>query len=333
MPGQAIDFSGLPAKLQSYSTRDADKLLSQILITDQNFLDYMQLYVDVQDEQALTQMFMTSVLQPGNKDTFTPKGTLGFKNRIGKVRACKIDYKLTPTQITTMWKGYLGRIAKSKRDNVYAVPFQQDILNAISNKAKEEIRLEGLFKGVYREDSSNANRVFDGILSLLVRDSIVSAGNIFAGAPITQVNAIDQLEGIADKVPSHLINTDLIMLVEPTVAKFYNRDYRSTYGTKQDYQGFQHTMLDGTNITIMPEPGLANTGGVLVTPKENLVWLTGHLNNPDAFTIEKAERNIKIMVDFETAPDVAVGEYVWCNQAALDAGQALRTAAAAEPAS
>ena len=52
MPG--IDFSGLPTRLQSYSTRDAAKLLGEILITNQSFLQYMQLLVDVQDEQALT---------------------------------------------------------------------------------------------------------------------------------------------------------------------------------------------------------------------------------------------------------------------------------------
>ena len=101
---------------------------------------------------------------------------------------------------------------------------------------------------------------------------------IFAGAPVTQSNAIDQLEGIADKVPSHHINRDLVMLVEPSVAKFYNRDYRGTFGMNtSNTGGFTHTTLDGTNITITPEPGLADTGGIIVTPRENLVWMTGPL--------------------------------------------------------
>lgn len=329
MPG--IDFSGLPARLQSYSTRDADTLLSQILITDQSFLNYMGLLVDVQDEQALTQMFVDSVLQPGNKDTFTPKGTVGFKNRIGKVRACKIDFKLTPKQITSMWKGYLGRIAKSKRGEVYDVPFQQYIMDMIAKKGKEEIHLEAVFKGVFREDSTKANRVFDGILPLLSDANIVPAGNIFDGDPVTQSNAIDQLEGLADKVPSHLVNTDLVLLCEPTIAKFYNRDYRNTYGgNTNNTGGFNHTTLDGTNITIVPEPGLASTGGMMITPKENLVWLTGQLNKQDAFTIEKAERVVKIMADFEASADMAIAEYVWTTDITLAKGVALRTAAAAE---
>ncbi len=332
MASPAIDFSGLGPKIASYTLREAGQLLTSILITDQSFLAYMELYPDVTDQLALTQMFVSSVLQPGGKDTFDPKGTVGFKNRIGQVRDCKIDYTLTPTMINAMWKSYLGRIAKSKRGEVYDVPFQQYIIDKLAEKAKEEMHLEAVFKGVYNHDKKQANRVFDGLLPLLSKAGVLAAKQIYAGAPITQANAIDQLEGIADLVPSHIINKDLVMLVEPTVAKFYNRDYRATYGTKQDYQGFSHTTLDGTNITIVPEPGLADTGGIICTLRGNLVWMTGPLGGgPNSFIVEKSKRNVDIMADFQAAPDLAIAEYVWVNQKALDAGVALIAAEAAEP--
>ncbi|MDO7885347.1 hypothetical protein [Hymenobacter cheonanensis] len=333
MADKAIDFSGLSAKIASYTLREAGQLLTTILITDQSFLAYMELYPDVTDQLALTQMFVSSVLQPGGKDTFDPKGTVGFKNRIGQVRACKIDYTLTPTTINAMWKGYLGRIAKSTRGNVYDVPFQQYIIDKLAERAKEEMHLEAVFKGVYNADKKQAARVFNGLLPLMSQSGVLAAKQIYAGAPITQSNAIDQLEGIADLVPSHLINKDLVMLVEPTVAKFYNRDYRATYGTKQDYQGFTHTTLDGTNITIVPEPGLADTGGIITTLRNNIVWMTGPLGGgPNSFVIEKHRRNVDIMADFEAAPDFAIAEYVWVNEAALEAGRSLIAAEAAEPA-
>jgi len=329
---KAIDFSGLGSKIASYTLREAGALLTTILITDQSFLNYMELYPDVTDQLALTQMFVTSVLQPGNKDTFDPKGTVGFKNRIGQVRACKIDYTLTPTTITAMWKGYLGRIAKSKRGDIYDVPFQQYIIDKLAERAKEEMHLDAVFKGVYNADKKTANRVFNGLLPLMSQAGVIASKQIYTGAPITQNNAIDQLEGIADLVPSHLINKDLVMLVEPSVAKFYNRDYRTTYGTKQDYQGFAHTTLDGTNITIVPEPGLADTGGIICTLRNNLVWMTGPLGGgPNSFVIEKHRRNVDIMADFEAAPDFAIAEYVWTNDKALTAGKALIDAEAAEP--
>jgi len=328
---KAIDFSGLGTKIASYTLREAGALLTTILITDQSFLAYMELYPDVTDQLALTQMFVSSVLQPGGKDTFDPKDTVGFKNRIGQVRDCKIDYTLTPTMINAMWKGYLGRIAKSTRENVYDVPFQQYIIDKLAEKAKEEMHLEAVFKGVYNADKKTANRVFNGLLPLISQDGIISAKNIYEGAAITQTNAIDQLEGIADLVPSHLINKDLVMLVEPTTAKYYNRDYRATYGTKQDYAGFTHTTLDGTNITIVPEPGLADTGAIITTLRNNIVWMTGPLGGgPNSFVVEKHRRNVDIMADFQAAPDFAIAEYVWVNKAAIDKGKALIAAEAAE---
>lgn len=333
MAAPAVDFSGLGPKIQSYTLREAETLLTTILITDQSFLDYMELYPDVTDQLALTQMFVSSVLQPGGKDTFDPKGTVGFKNRIGQVRDCKIDYTLTPTMINAMWKSYLGRIAKSKRGSVYDVPFQQYIIDKLAEKAKEEMHLEAVFKGVYNHDKKQANRVFDGLLPLLSKAGVLANSQIYAGSPITQSNAIDQLEGLADKVPSHLINKDLVMLVEPSAAKFYNRDYRATFGTKQDYQGFEHKLLDGTNITIVPEPGLADTGGMICTLRNNLVWMTGPLGGgPNSFIVEKSKRNVDIMADFQAAPDLAIAEYVWVNDAVPTKGKALIDAEAAEPA-
>lgn len=328
----AVDFSGLPSRLKDYSIRETETLLTDALVDGMKFLEYMGLLVGVIDKVDLTRMFISEVLQPGGKDTFTPKGKISFKNRIGQVRDCKVDYSFTPKEINAMWLSYMGRIYKSKRGSVYDIPFQQFILEKITSKAKEELHLLGLFKGVYREESKKANRIFDGILPLLSDPGIVPAENIFAGAPITQSNAIDQLEGIADKVPSALVNTDLIALVEPEVMKFYNRDYRATYGQIGTYTEFKHTMLDGTNITLVPEPGLAQTGAVLMTERENFKWLTGELDRQDAFIIEKNKRNVDIMLDFQAAPDLSISERVWCNDLALEFGVAQRTAAAAEPA-
>jgi hypothetical protein len=326
----AVDFSGLPSRLKDYSYKNSETLLTQTLIDGLTFLEYMNLLVDVTDRVDLTQMFISEVLQPGGKDDFTPKGTVGFKNREGRVRDCKVDYMLTPKLINAMWKSYLGKINKSRRGDVYDAPFFQFILERIAAKVREELQLQAVFQGVYREDSKKARRVFDGILPLLSDSGIVPAGNIFAGAPITQNNAIDQLEGVADRVPSDVVNTDLIALVEPEVMKFYNRDYRATFGTIGTYTEFKHPVLDGTNITLVAEPGLAGTGAVLMAERENFSWLTGELNQLDAFIIEKSKRNVNVMLDFQASSDIALPERVWCNDLALTKGVALRTAAAAE---
>jgi hypothetical protein len=326
-----MDFSALPSRLKDYTVKESENILTEILIDDHSFLQYTNLLPDVTDEIDLMQVFIDSVLQPGGKDTFDPKGTFKFKKRTGKVRDCKIDFTLTPKQINAMWKSFMGRIKKAgTRGDVYDVPFQGFITEMLGKKGKQEIHLDAFFKGVYNGDKTAANRVFDGILPLMSDAGIIPAGNIYSGAPITQNNAIDQLEGLVDKVPSHLVNTDIVCLVEPEVMKFYNRDYRASWGHLNYNNEFKHTTLDGTNVTLIAEPGLAQTGGVLMTPRENISWLTGELNNPEAFIVEKSKRNIFIMADFQAAPDFALAEMIWTTDLTLAKGVALRAAAAAE---
>jgi hypothetical protein len=326
-----MDFSALPERLKDYSVRESENILTEILIDGHSFLSYTNLIPDVTDEIDLMQMFVDSVLQPGGKDTFDPKGTFKFKKRTGKVRDCKIDFTLTPKQINAMWKSFMGRIKKAgARGDVYDVPFQGFLMEMLAKKGKQEIHLDAFFKGVHNEDSNKANRVFDGLLPLMSDAGIIPAGNIFAGAPITQNNAIDQLEGLVMKVPSHLLNTDIVALVEPEVMMHYNRDYRASYGGLNYNNEFKHTTIDGTNVTLVAEPGLAQTNGVIMTPRENISWLTGELNNAESFIIEKSKRNLYIMADFQAAPDFAIAELIWTTDLTLAKGVALRAAADAE---
>lgn len=311
-------MTGLPAKLKDYTIKEQQKLLSRILISDLSFLKYMELFDEVEDELPLTEMFVDSVLQPGNKDSFSPKGVASFKARIGKVRSCKVDFLLTPKQITAMWKSYIGKINKSTRENVYDAPFQQYIINKIGEKLKNELQLTALYKGVYDEAGSGAADVFDGLLTKLKVAGVVKAANIAAGAPVTDANAIAEFEKVADLVPAEYVNEDLVALVNPNYAKFYNRDYRATYGANTaNTSGFNKSIIDGTNIEIIAEPALAGTNGLLITPRNNFAWLCDSMRKVDAFIIEKAERNIKVMIDFEAAPEVSIAELVWTNDLTL----------------
>ncbi len=316
----AVDLSALPGKMKDYALAENATILETLLIDGLGFLDYMSLYDNVTDELPLTQMFIDSVLQPGGKDSYTPKGTVGFKARVGKVRPCKVDFHITPTQLQAMYKSYIGKVKKSKRDNVYDLPLEQDILNRIIKKAKSEIRLLALFKGQYNPDTQLAQNTMEGLLRLFAgstNDGGVPNGNIFNGAPITAVNAIDQVVGVADLVPDEYAQEDLICLVSPTVSKFYDRDYQTTHGSLPYNTEFKKKMLDGTNIEIITEPALSGTHGVFITPRENFAWLADSTAKTDSVIIEKSKRNIDIMMDFECAPEVAIMELVWCNDIAL----------------
>lgn len=317
VPTSGVDLSALPSKMKDYALKMQAALLARILISDMSFLTYCQLYDQVQDELPLTEIFVDSVLQPGSKDDFTPKGTASFKARIGKVRSCKVDFRFKPSQITAMWKSYLGQINASTRGNVYDVPFEQHIYECIIKRLKNELQVKAFFKGVYDPTTQNPENVFDGILTKLKVAGTVPAGNIYAGAPITQANAVDQLEAVSDKVPSEYLQEDLVCIVEPRTELLYDRAYRAEFPSLQYNKEFDKKKIEGTNIELVSDPGLAGTGAVLITPRNNFAWLCDSMKKADAFLLERRQRNIELMIDFEAAPEIAIAELVWMNDKAL----------------
>lgn len=285
------------------------------MITDNSHLEYMQLYDEVTDELLLTEMFIDSVVQPGNKDTFNPKGTVKFRNRKGKVKPCKVDINITPTQITALYKSYLGKIKKSKRDNVYSLLFEEEIVNLIVKRAKQDIRLKALFKGKENGEGTTPEDTMEGILRILARDFINA--NVYAGAPITAVNAVEQVVAVQDLVPAALSQHDLVAVMDPDVKKFYERDYQVTFGSLPYNLKYEKETINGTQTELVPEIGLAGTGAVIITPRENMCWLTDSTGKQDSIIVEKSKRNIDIMMDFDAAPEIAVMELVYMNEAAL----------------
>jgi len=313
-----VDLSQLPDELKNYVQQYRSELLQQILISDQSFLKYMGLIDEVTDEIVLTEMFVNSVLQPGNKDGFTPKGGVGFKKRTGKVRPCKVDLTMKPTELTAMYKSYLGKIkSAAARNSVYDLLFEQEIFAAIQERVKQDLHLNAVYKGQLKSDGVNPGDTMDGLLFIIDRD-INKDKNVFAGQVTTVANAIEQVEGVADLVPSHLAQQNLVAIVDPNVAKFYNRDYRTTFGGLNYNNGYEKVMIDGTNTELISEPGLAGTNGIIITPRNNMVWLTNSLGKADGMTVEKSKRNIDIMMDFDAAPEVSLMEYVWMNSQVVD---------------
>ncbi|TPE43967.1 hypothetical protein [Pontibacter mangrovi] len=307
-----VDLSALPAELKDHAVQYREQILQLILISELGFLNYMQLIDEVTDEIVLTQMFTNSVLQPGNKDEFNPKGAVGFKTRTGKVRPCKVDLTMKHTDLTRMYKSYLGKVkAAAARKDVYDLLFQDEIFDAVIKRVKQDLHLEAVFKGKYNADGTTPKDTMEGLLFIIQKD--IAAANIATANAVTVANAIEEVEKVADLVPSAYAQKDLVMLVDPVIAKYYNRDYRTTYGSLNYNNEYKKVTIDGTNTEIIPEPGIAGTGGIIVTPRNNFVWLTNSLGGMESINVEKSKRNIDMLMDFEAAPEVAIMEEVWMN--------------------
>jgi len=306
--------------MKDYALSEDYQLLSKILLSNLSFLNYMTPLADVKDEIPLTELFITEVLQPGNKDTFTPKGGANFKARIGKVRPGKVDLRFTPTQITTLYKSYLGQVSGGKID-IYQFPFEAFIMTKIIERLRRDIHLRAVFTGVYNAAGTAAADIMDGLLTKVAADITagnIPASNVLAGAPITAVNAYDQVSALVDRVVAdpEYNSVPMVMLLSPLNMRRYNQDYQTTFGALPYNNGFEQQIIDGTSIRFVVEPGLTGSNRLIVTPQENFYWLVDDQSRIDTLTVEYALRNISVMVDFNAGVEYGIAELIWTNDQA-----------------
>lgn len=311
-----VDFTGLPDKLKAYSMGNMTSILTQLMIDGLSFLNYATLIIG-NDEVPLMEMMTGEMLQPGGKDTFDPKGKFEFKSRIGKVKPCKVDLTFQQSDLIRIWKSYLGQIAKSaSKGDVYSIPFENFFMQQIISKTKEDLHLKAAFKGKYDKTSKAAAAVMDGYLTVLesmVANGEIAPAQIFAGAPVTSVNAIDQFKGVKKLVPDAYRDQTLICLAAPSLIENYFEDYQTTHGSLPYNTEYKKNTLEGSNIIFQPEVGMSGSNRIIITPEKNIFWLADTLAGMDSIIIEKEKRNIHVLMDFECSSEFGTGGLIWTN--------------------
>jgi hypothetical protein len=313
----SLDLSNLDSKLKDYALANTDQILTQTLVDDTGFENYMFMIPDVIDEIPLTQLVMGDILQPGGKDAFNPtNNALQFKDRLGKVRPCKVDLQFPNSQVISIYKSYLGQV-KGKQINPYELPFEAFFMQQIAKKAKDNLRRKAIFKGVYNAAGTAPADTMDGLLTIVtnaIAATTIPAGNIYtAGGAFTASNAVDQIEAIADIVDPLYDGDDFICLLSPTVMKYYKRDYRASFTAAPYNKDYEKQYIDGTSIELIPEIGMAGSNRVIITRRQNAFWLTGDTSAVESIIVERQLRNINVLMDFEAAPEIGIAEIVYTN--------------------
>lgn len=312
-----VNISELADHLERH-TRENPELLTQRLLGLDGVLDYATLLVDVVDEVPLTELFTNEVVQPGGKDTFNPKELAGFKQRIGKVRSAKVDMTLTPTRIDAMWRSWLGQQMRGTGADVYDIPFEQEIYNRIIDQVVDDMRMKVNYKGVYNASGTAAADVMDGwikkITDAIAADEIPASHLVPTPEAITSANALDKFELLVNIIPDKYWTNNMVAICSPATKRKYEQDYRNSHGALPYNTEFRKTVLDGTEIELVAEPGLTGTDWIIVTERGNLVWMIDTLTKMAAPIIEKEKRNLHMLLDYKVGVDFGIAEKIWLYQ-------------------
>ena len=325
----SVDLSLLSTTATDYARDNKDHIFSKIYSGGlagrpgtpiKPVTDYMMPVVG-NDEVVLTELYVESVLQPGNKDAFNPlTNAVKVKPRVAKVKPCKVDLLFKESTIMAMYKSYYGQVRGGKIDRT-TFPFEAQVIDKVFQSLQNDLRSKALINGQRNDAGTTALDAMDGLfykMATAKAASRIAAGQVATIAAITASNGVTEFEKIIDKVPSDYFYEDLVCITPLKYKQAYERHYRATYGTTPYNAGFDKMNIEGTMIEFVVEPGMATTGATafespIITTRENLAWLYDDEGDQTRieFDYDKRSRSLAYMIDFQVGFDWAMDELFW----------------------
>lgn len=307
----SVNITELTTVLGAYCRENRDILVEEIMLSQDDDSRYNVLE-DVTDEIALPSLsFGADIVKPANPLAFQPTDdAVNFGARILKARGCKVDVLLIPQQLEKSWLG------KSKKSNdKFDMPFEEFIMAGLITKAKQNIRRNAMFKGVYNAAGTTSGATMDGYDTILAAEIAANNPNIVpvtTGA-ITSTNILQKLLLIHDALSEDAKGAeDLVCDLCPTHFDWVTRMFQPVVNptlvvtdgaAAMKFPRIDEVQLPGTNATLRREAGKSLTAAIFFTPKENMY--KGVDSNVFDIDIQKADRTIKVLMDFKVGVQFA----------------------------
>ncbi len=326
MPAPATDslsMADISTDLQNYALDNQEHIIQQV--TSIGFdgipgsplvpLDDYVLFMPSTGEVVLTDLIVEDPLQPGGKDTFDPKNdVVKYKTRKAHVEPAKVDLKFLHTKIMAMYNTYIGRV-KSKKIDPKTYPYEEDVIKKILKSVKKYLRL-AMWKAVHNEADKSFMGLFDGWRKQILDAIALNDGsiNVIDIQPLTATNAVAQLNKMKKALPEEVRYGDNAVLILDTESKdFYEENYQALHGSLPYNVGFTKKYLDGSNIELIVEQGVAGFGRPIITTRDNLVFLYDDENKQNSvdFDYQKRDRSLAYLMDFFVGVGICATELIW----------------------
>ncbi len=302
--------------IQSVSEVGFDGLAGSPIVALDSYVNFMP----SSGEVVLTDLIVGDPLQPGGKDSFDPKNNVvKFKTRKAHVEPIKVDLKFTHTKILAMYNTYIGRV-KTQKIDPETYPYEQYVVDKLLVAVKKYMR-QGMWKAVHNTADLTYMGMFDGWLKQIL-DTIANFPatiNVVDINPITSSNAVAELEKLKAALPEEVrYGGNGIMILSTAHKDAYEKNYRTLFGSLPYNTEFKKTYLDGSDIEMIVEQGVAAFNRPIVTTRENLVYLyddENKQNNVD-FDYQKRDRSLAYIMDYFSGVGICATELIWLGDAA-----------------
>ena len=330
----ALDLSLLATTATDYSRENKAGIFSKLIgaglsgtpNTPIKPIDEFMMMIPGNDEVVLTELYLESVLQSGNKGAFTPTNDVfKIKPKIAKVKPCKVDLLFTELKIMALYKSWYGQVRGGKIDKT-TYPFEQWVIEHVLKRVSTDLRQKALINGTRNDAGTTPEQAMDGLFVKLAAaraSGAIGASQIATINAITTANAVAEFEKIVDKIPTEHYYNELVCITPLAYKRAYERNYRATYGTLPYNAGYNKQEIEGTMVEFLVEPGMLTTGltafeSPIITSRENLAWLYDDESAQTKleFDYSKRDRSLAYVMDFQVGFDWALDSLFWLGDVA-----------------
>ena len=273
------------------------------------------------DKAALVRMAVKDAWAPASDD-FNAKQALDVRSRFASFKEADIDLEITLSQIKEVYQSYIGWTKSPGRSliEVSETPFELFFLNHIISSHFELLRLNTAWNGVYNAAGSGAGSLADGFITMLTAGRGVGgdilATHVFDGTVITDTNAYAQFNGVADIIQTVRPKLLLKPLEMKCSAQSYDKYRKNRRTLFKEHVGpaDRPTVLDDySNISFKVDPGLAGKDTLVITPKDNFLFVCNADPGQYRLSIVKDVKSWKISVRVSLGFDYASPDEVFLN--------------------
>lgn len=260
-----------------------------------------------------------SFMQPFQKG-FTPKGSIDWHPNVITMQKCKIDVEIDPEEIEESYLGFLGGLDSSQLDKWPIVHYiRKNILDAVEQDKELYCAYSGVHEDPVTGTAGEAYQCFDGLKKQLV-DGAKSdyPVHIIEGiGELTTEDVFDQIEEFYAKLPERYRRAGMPIFVSDDMLLAYQRIKRDRgYYNVQDDGGIS-TRVDFSRANVISLPSMAGTKDIFSTIPSNIAHLTKRDLGGNNFDVQKADRIVKLLLDWYEGLGFCCNDYVYTNRATV----------------
>lgn len=307
----SIDLTTLAASLGDYCRTNQEILLKSVLIENKSFL-HMTPMMNVKDEQPILDLPFSDIVKPYTSTWDPTSDIIDVVPRIMKVRPIKAEVQLEPIAYQSTYLGHFIKPGVTPEN----FPFEKFLMEKIIQKAKEQLELEAIFKGIYNAVGTTPGATMDGLEKIISDEITATKITEVAVGIITSANAIESLETMFDAIPEAWQDHDWKMFVSPEIKRWYDTNYRATYGNVTHNQEFSKQFIDGTKCEIVSMPGMAGQQRIHLSPVWNFFYGMDLERDLTKIDVQRDHWYIDIMMSFNLGVQLGSLDYYFTNDAA-----------------